>query len=533
MGKSSSRRSSRSTSRERQGSKKRSHKYKSKTKKKKKKEKCPDYDSSSSSDSNMSSSSNDSIRLLKKLQKERLKKAENIKRLKELAKINETPEEKRLRRLKKKEAKERKRKERMGWDSDYLHYTNTDNPFGDANLLDTFVWKKKLDRDGLTGVSSEEIEKRNREKQEENKRELEKVKKRRQERELERHQREEEVALMQRNKEAAQFQEWERQEDQFHLEQARLRSKIRIQDGRAKPIDLLAKYISAEEEVDAVEMHEPYTYLNGLTTKDLEDLIEDIKVYKELEKGKNLDYWNDITVIVQDELNKLRKLEKQSDYEVAVGRREGIHQSVASDVASVFKGKTAAQLKALQEQIESKINCKTDGIDIGYWESLLSQLKAHMARARLRDRHQDNLRRKLEMLKAEQGVAGVTGGLDSEDLDPCKSIKEENESESDEEEDDKHSEDSRKNEQEIANDMLSECFEDYESGGYSPKYLNPSQLEPGTFVTTEEDDVQRLEFARNQVLGTGQRVEVSKFFKFNFKFLKHFICLFALATPNV
>ena len=46
----------------------------------------------------------------------------------------------------------------------------------------------------------------------------------------------------------------------------------------AKPIDLLAKYISAEEEVDAVEMHEPYTYLNGLTIKDLEDLIEDIKV---------------------------------------------------------------------------------------------------------------------------------------------------------------------------------------------------------------------------------------------------------------
>ena len=58
------------------------------------------------------------------------------------------------------------------------------------------------------------------------------MKKRRQERELERQQREEEMALMQRSKEAAQFQEWERQEDQFHLEQARLRSCIRIQDGR-------------------------------------------------------------------------------------------------------------------------------------------------------------------------------------------------------------------------------------------------------------------------------------------------------------
>lgn len=75
----------------------------------------------------------------------------------------------------KKEAKERKRKERMGWDNEYLHYTNTDNPFGDANLLSTFVWSKKLAKEGLIGVSREELETRNRYKQEENKRELEKV----------------------------------------------------------------------------------------------------------------------------------------------------------------------------------------------------------------------------------------------------------------------------------------------------------------------------------------------------------------------
>lgn len=56
------------------------------------------------------------------------------------------------------------------------------------------------------------------------------------------------------------------------------RSKIRIRDGRAKPIDLLAKYISAEDDDLAVEMHEPYTFLNGLTVSDMEDLVEDIQV---------------------------------------------------------------------------------------------------------------------------------------------------------------------------------------------------------------------------------------------------------------
>jgi hypothetical protein len=58
------------------------------------------------------------------------------------------------------------------------------------------------------------------------------VKKRRQERELKQQQCEEDVLVLHCGKDAAQFQEWEQQENQFHLEHARLRSCIRIQDGR-------------------------------------------------------------------------------------------------------------------------------------------------------------------------------------------------------------------------------------------------------------------------------------------------------------
>ncbi|GAB1869874.1 Splicing factor Cactin [Camponotus japonicus] len=466
--------------------------------------------SSTSSDSNKPSSStdssSDSTKLLEKLQKQRQKQIEERKRQKELMKATETPEEKRLRRLKKKEAKERRRKERMGWDNDYLHYTNTDNPFGDGNILSSFVWSKKMEKEGLLGVAREELEIRNRHKQEENKRELEKVKKRRQERELERQQREEEMTMLQRGKEAAQLEQWARQEDQFHLEQARLRSRIRIQDGRAKPIDLLAKYISAEEEVDAVEMHEPYTYLRGLQVKDLEDLIEDIKVYKELERGKNLDYWNDITVIVEDELHKLRKLER-TEYEVAVGRREGIHESVAKDVTTIFKGKTATQLEALQLQIQAKITGKPEGVDIGYWESLLSQLKAHMARARLRDRHQENLRKKLEVLIAEQGVARTENEAENsqaQESEPL--IKQDEPSTSTAIDKNENSQDDNQ-ETNAADDLLSESFREYEAGCYSPSYILYSQLEPGTLITQEVEDNQRLEYARQQVLSTGRKIQ--------------------------
>jgi len=46
-----------------------------------------------------------------------------------------------------------------------------------------------------------------------------------------------------------------------------------------------------------------------LTIQDLEDLLEDIKVYMQLEQGKNVGYWRDITIISEEELNKLRKMD--------------------------------------------------------------------------------------------------------------------------------------------------------------------------------------------------------------------------------
>lgn len=81
----------------------------------------------------------------------------------------------RARRLREKQEKERRRRERMGWDNEYQCYTNQDNPFGDSALTNTFVWTKKLAKEGVKNVSHDELEALNRQKQLENKIELEKV----------------------------------------------------------------------------------------------------------------------------------------------------------------------------------------------------------------------------------------------------------------------------------------------------------------------------------------------------------------------
>ena len=54
-------------------------------------------------------------------------------------------------------------------------YTNADNPFGDGKLLETFVWHKKLEEDGLNHLAPDQKKSLMKSKQEANKIELAKV----------------------------------------------------------------------------------------------------------------------------------------------------------------------------------------------------------------------------------------------------------------------------------------------------------------------------------------------------------------------
>ncbi|XP_073347243.1 splicing factor Cactin [Pagrus major] len=476
------------------------------------------------------------------------KEKEDKKKQKDMLKALETPEEKRARRLAKKEAKEKKRREKMGWSEEYMGYTNADNPFGDNNLLGTFKWQKALDVKGIGHLGEKDLKERNKCIQEENRRELQKVKQLRLEREREKAMRETELEMLQREKEAEHFKTWAEQEDNFHLHQAKLRSKIRIRDGRAKPIDLLAKYISAEDDDLAVEMHEPYTFLNGLTVTDMDDLLEDIKVYMELEQGKNVDFWRDMTTITEDEITKLRKLEASG--KGPGDRREGINTAVSTDVQIVFKGKTYSQLQALHLNIETKIRAGGSNLDIGYWESLLQQVRVYMARARLRERHQDVLRQKLFKLKQEQGVESEPlfpiikeeprsdeevereeqpGTSTTEEPGQSSSSTRHKSRETEEDEDDAEPSTSRagnqdedggekgdKDEEEkgevveavlTEEDLIQQSQAEYDSGRYSPSLLTSSELPLDSHTITVEEDTHRLQLARRQLQVTGDANE--------------------------
>lgn len=341
-------------------------------------------------------------------------------------KLNETPEEKRARRIKKKADKEAARKKKAGIDDS--GYSNGVNPFGDANLGEQFVWHKKQEAAESRGISLEEQKYMEKDRRRVNKIELEKVKKRRAQREQEKLDKEKEDEALQRDKEGKEFEAWLGQEDQFHLEQAKRRSEIRIKSKRAKPIDMLAHYINtamAPDDVDMARdmaMHEPYVCLNGLSIEDLEDLLEDIDVYQQLEGGaNNTDFWVDMRVISQSELTEARRRESSRGKGPAQRHSldTGVNIRVVNEIHALLKGKSRTQLLTLQEEIKNRI-ARGDSLDsINYWESLLKELDTHLAKARLRERHQEMLELKLQTLRRQQQEkmddGDVSGPSEAED----------------------------------------------------------------------------------------------------------------------
>ena len=194
------------------------------------------------------------------------------------------------------------------------------------------------------------------------------------------------------------------------------------------------------------------------------------------------------------------------------------------------------QLELLQRQIEGKLSDRTEGVDIGYWESLLSQLKAHTARGRLRDRHQQLLRSKLAQLKAEQlgkaggEVGGPSGGfrrppapaaaiagpsrVEEKREEPKEDRKEKSSAEEEEDDDDDDADEEYAEgdeEEEEWGGEIGACISEYNKGGYSPAYTQLEELPLGTVTSLEEEDLARRNFDQQKAM-KGSQASSGKFF---------------------
>ncbi|EFJ36880.1 hypothetical protein SELMODRAFT_403675 [Selaginella moellendorffii] len=259
-------------------------------------------------------------------------------------------------------------------------YSDDSNPFGDSNLTEKFVWRKKIERDiANKALNLKDISvKAERVRQEEQMKEIEKVKKKREERAMEKAKNEEEKAMLARERARAEFQDWEKKEEEFLFHQREVRAEIRIKEGRATKIDLLSK-------LDDLRMAEPYLIFKGLSVKEMEKLREELRLHLELDR-KNTEFWEAMTVVCDSELAEGRKREAGAcgGEDNLVLDDAGLHTSIDLDVNTLLQNMTSRRLQEEQAKIEEKLRSGS-AKNVEFWESVLKRVHVFKAKAQLRE----------------------------------------------------------------------------------------------------------------------------------------------------
>jgi len=382
--------------------------------------------SSSSSASSSSSSSHNNNKHEKK-KKKVVRVVANARLLEKLSARGETLEEREQRRA-------QRRADRI---QTHFGYTPDENPFNDPNLHETFQWKKREEQHKQTKST---VPHNNSRKEDQDRifQEIESVRKRRQDRELQQDEMEKLKADEARMRELANYEEWAKKEEEFHLQQQRQRSAIRLLEHREKPIDVLAKNlllfalddedkrnrskVKYQERFDALnelensleaELVEPHVFLKHLKLDELQELAKEVETFRDLEKEALLScddtknsatsemiiaYWNDLLLVCRDEINIIK----------AEGDGKTVHSEVFDDIVKLFEGKSVDALNVMKQEILRKLDAAptdsmvSDAFDNTYWENVLVQLQVYQAKEQLSEIHNVMLARQLEKLERKK-----------------------------------------------------------------------------------------------------------------------------------
>ncbi len=260
----------------------------------------------------------------------------------------------------------------------------------------TFVWKKKIEKEGLSlnSLTPKDLRKIQKRTIRANQVEFEKVKRRREEREIQQEINRNLAEQERRKNESELYKSWGDDEDTFFLKQVELRSKLRLENNRAKPIDHLARYVKTlfcdrnQECTDSCEIMEPDCFIKDLCLHDMEDVIEDIKVYKKVHRDQVSFqiFWDTISERVKFFLRQLSK--KSSDSCETERHRHRTHPSILKDTFAILTGKSYGQLSLLKQSIEQKLQ-RDEVVDVEYWHELVENIEAFMAKLNLDKYHKN------------------------------------------------------------------------------------------------------------------------------------------------
>jgi hypothetical protein len=160
---------------------------------------------------------------------------------------------------------------------------------------------------------------------------------------------------------------------------------------------MLAKNLLGDE--TDVEMTEPYKLFKNLTLTALEELMTDIAQHQALDK-ENAVFWDAMVIVCEDEIQAARTRDEMARQgKSSHGMEGGVHSAIQSDVIAMFQGKSWRELKDQEDEIRASLG--TDALDPEFAQAVLAQIKISLAKAKLKEIHEDVLRKRLAALEGQ------------------------------------------------------------------------------------------------------------------------------------
>ena len=198
------------------------------------------------------------------------------------------------------------------------------------------------------------------------------------------------------------FDEWKNKDEKFHLAQEKLRTEIRIKQGREKPVEFIHKILMIWKGFFAIpndyfEIHEyqkPYMLFDLLDMESLKELYNELNIklaidlkrlankkfvcffidiaanFKQLhDLSENylkefIEYWSAMIIILESYIfpeKNIKNLEPEM--------REAIDETL--------KDRTFPELDEIEKELEKSLNEQIHSADIQFWSNTLSQLRIH------------------------------------------------------------------------------------------------------------------------------------------------------------
>ncbi|UKK01233.2 cactin [Theileria orientalis] len=238
----------------------------------------------------------------------------------------------------------------------HFGYTDENNPFGDEELTQPFIWGKN---EKFKSSDSKKGPERSVNEVQSKVDELKELKERRKQYEEEKS-RLIESRLKSEKKNDESYQEWEAKEMEFNLKQIVAKPLMRYKQGRPKLVDKLILTVDPDFTESFKDYFDISNLFKPLRSEDVKEAVEIINAYLQLEKLPEFtEYLESLLVLAKEPA--------QNNYELT-----GVSQMVGDKIDQIMSSKSLSELEVFETQIKKKLEGGV--VDTNFWETALSRI---------------------------------------------------------------------------------------------------------------------------------------------------------------